>query len=84
MNLPYTYALLLAASEQNGSLKLTGVEADREVRQMAATGLVEADFDNGQPGSFTSITRILPAGETFLRTFRDHPPLKALSMYQRA
>lgn len=69
MNLPYTYALLLAA-DQNGSLQLTGAEAEREVRQMAATGLVKATFDDGHAGSFTSIVRVLPAGHTFLRTFK--------------
>ena len=71
MNLPYTHALLLAASKQNGTLELTGVEADEEVRQMAATGLVQATFDDGRAGSFTSIIRVLPAGQTFLRTFKD-------------
>lgn len=73
MNLPYTYALLLAASEQNGSLDLAGVEAEQEVRQMTATGLVEAKFHDGHGRSLTSILRVLPAGHTFLRTFKDLP-----------
>ena len=73
MNLPFTYAVLLAASEQNGSLELTGIDAEQEVRQMAATGLVEANFADGRTGSFTSITRVLPGGHTFLRTFKDQP-----------
>ena len=77
MNLPYTHALLLAASEQNGTLQLTGAEADEEVRQMAATGLVQATFDDGRQGSFTSIIRVLPAGHTFLRTFKDSGALRS-------
>ena len=84
MNLPYTYSLLLAASKQNGCLKLTGVGADQEVRQMAATGLVDASFDDGQAGSFTSIIRVLPAGNTFLRIFKDHPPVKVPSTAEDA
>ena len=74
MNLPYTYALLLVASKQKGFLKVTGLEAAREVEQMAATGLVQANFDDGKAGSFTAIIRVLPAGDTFLRTFKDKLP----------
>lgn len=74
MNLPYTYALLRAASEQNGLLKLTGQEAARELEQMAAIGLVEAAFDDGQPGSFDAIVRVLPAGYTFLRALKGKLP----------
>jgi hypothetical protein len=77
MNLPFTYALLLAASEQNGALQLRGPEADDEVRQMAATGLVEATFNDGHAGSSTSIIRVLPAGHTFLRTFRNTLPVSS-------
>ena len=77
MNLPYAYALLLVASKQAGALKLTGREADAEVRQMAAAGLVDATVNDGRTDSVTSIIRILPGGASFLRTFNDHPPVTA-------
>ena len=74
MNLPYTHSLLLAASEQrHGFIRLEGATADHEVRQMAAAGLVDATFYDGTPGSFTSINRLRPAGETFLRAFKQKP-----------
>jgi hypothetical protein len=73
MNLPYTYALLLAADQQrHGFIKLRGRHADREVRLMAAAGLIDATFDNGGPRSFTSINRILGAGRVFLGAFKNH------------
>ena len=71
MNLPYTYELLSAADAQrHGFIKLRGGGADREVRLMALAGLVEATFDDGNEGSFTSINRISAAGKTFLRAFK--------------
>ena len=73
MNLPYTYALLSAANlQRHGFIKLRGPEADRQVRLMAEAGLVDATFNDGQPGSFTSINRIRKAGEAFLRAFQGH------------
>jgi hypothetical protein len=73
MNLPYTYELLAAANEQrHGFVKLRGLQADHEVRLMAQAGLVDATFDDGKEGSFTTINRVLLAGETFLRAFKDH------------
>jgi hypothetical protein len=72
MNLPYAYSLLLATTEQrHGFIKLVGMRADHEVRQMAEAGLVEATFNDGAIGSFTSINRVLQAGEMFLRTFEN-------------
>jgi hypothetical protein len=72
MNLPYTYSLLKAASEQrHGFIKLTGDYADYEVRQMVASGLVEATVNDGKSGSYTSINRLLEPGERFLRVFND-------------
>ena len=74
MNLSYTYQLLLAAEKQPGQiLKVKAGHGDREVRLMAAAGLVEATLNNdGQPGSFTAILRLTKAGQTFLRTFAHH------------
>ena len=76
MNLPYAHRLLVAADEQrHGFLKLRGFEADHEVRLMAAAGLVDATFDDGKEGSFTSINRLTAAGDTFLRAFGNKPTL---------
>ena len=73
MNLPYTYELLAAADEQrHGFIKLRGIQADHEVRLMAEAGLVEATFDDGKEGSFTSINRVTATGQTFLRAFKNH------------
>jgi hypothetical protein len=72
MNLPYTYELLAAADEQgHGFIKVRDVETDHEVRLMAEAGLVEATFNDGHEGSFTSITRVTATGQTFLRAFKD-------------
>jgi hypothetical protein len=74
MNVTYAHKLLMAANEQrHGFIKLRGVEADREVRLMAAAGLVEATFNDGREGSFTSINRLTAHGESFLRAFKDKP-----------
>jgi hypothetical protein len=72
VNLSYTYQLLAAADEQrHGFIKLRGQQADHEVRLMAEAGLVEANFDDGQEGSFTSINRLTQAGHTFLLVFKN-------------
>ena len=74
MNLTYAHKLLVAADEQrHGFIKLRGVEADREVRLMAAAGLIDATFNDGREGSFTSINRLTAHGESFLRAFKDKP-----------
>jgi hypothetical protein len=73
MNLPYAYDLLVAADGQrHGFIKLRGSDADHEVRLMAEAGLVEATFDDGNEGSFTSINRVTETGQTFLRAFKNH------------
>jgi hypothetical protein len=74
MNLTYAHKLLVAADEQrHGFIKLRGVEADREVRLMVAAGLIDATFNDGREGSFTSINRLTASGESFLRAFKDKP-----------
>ncbi|HMJ05817.1 MAG TPA: hypothetical protein VK474_06130 [Chthoniobacterales bacterium] len=80
MNLPYTYSLLVAATAQrDGFIKLVGMHADREVRQMAEAGLIEATFNDGAAGSFTSINRVLEAGYSFLRSFNEPAVSKAIA-----
>ena len=72
MNVPYVYELLTAADEQrHGFIKLRGLQADHEVRLMAEAGLVRATLADDQEEPFTSINRITPAGQTFLRAFKD-------------
>jgi hypothetical protein len=71
MNLPYIYDLLVAANRQRPGLKLQGLQADHEVRLMAQAGLVDATFNDGNQGSFTSINSVTAAGQNFLRTFKD-------------
>jgi len=74
MNLPYAHELLTAADEQrHGFIKLRGFQADREVRLMAAAGLIDATFNDGREGSFSSINRLTASGESFLRAFKDDP-----------
>lgn len=74
MNLFLVQKLLAAANNRrHGFLKVRGQRAESEVRLMAAFGLIEATLNNGDEGSFTAITRLLPAGDMFLRTFKDHP-----------
>lgn len=74
MNLAYAHKLLTAADEQrHGFIKLRGDEADREVRLMAAAGLIDATFNDGGEGSFTSINRLTAHGESFLRVFKNNP-----------
>ena len=74
MNLSFVHKLLAAAdTKRYGFLKVRGQHAEREVRLMAAAGLVQATLNDGKEGSFTAITRLTPAGDTFLRTFKHHP-----------
>ena len=91
MDLAYAYQLLVAADDQpHGFIKLRGIRADHEVRLMAQAGLVKASFDDDREGSFTSINRVTEMGQTFLRTFKDHPlslettPCKSLTASQAA
>lgn len=74
MNLLYAYEVMVAANEQrHGFIKLRGMQADHEVRLMAQAALVEATFDDGKEGSFTSINRITSTGQAFLRAFKSLP-----------
>lgn len=74
MNLPYAHKLMVAADEQrHGFIKLRGSKADQEVRLMAAAGLIDATFNDGGKGSYTSINRLTDNGKTFLRAFKDNP-----------
>ena len=74
MNLRYAHKLLAAADGQrHGFIKLRGLQADREVRLMAAAGLIDATFNDGREGSFTAINRLTASGKSFLRAFKDHP-----------
>jgi hypothetical protein len=86
MNLPQVYELMHSAHEQRR--EMLGSPADREVRLMATAGLVEAIFDDGKDGSFTSITHVTPTGQTFLRAFKDFPipppPILPLAEYSFA
>jgi hypothetical protein len=73
MNLSFVYKLLDAADTQrHGFLKVRGREAEIEVRNMEAAGLIRATLNDGKEGSFTSINCLLPAGDMFLRTFKYH------------
>ena len=74
MNLHYAYEVMVAADEQrHGFMKLRGTQADHEVRLMAQAELVEATFDDGKEGSFTSINRVTATGQAFLRAFKSLP-----------
>jgi hypothetical protein len=74
MNLLYAYEVMTAADEQrHGFIKLRGTQADHEVRLMAQAELVEATFDDGKEGSFTSINRVTATGQAFLRVFKNVP-----------
>lgn len=84
MNLPYVYELMAAAeSQRHGFIRLRGTHADREVREMAKAGLVEATFDDGEDGSFTSINRVTASGQAFLRTFKDGSMPKPIVPFSR-
>jgi hypothetical protein len=84
MNQTYTCQLLAAADEQrHGFIKLQGDQADHEVRLMAAAGLVDATFNDGTEGAFTSINRLTVAGKTFLRASRAKP-IPSLTSFRKA
>jgi hypothetical protein len=73
MDLSYTYQLLEAADAQpQGFIKLRGFRANRQVRLMAAAGLVDATLSDGKEDSFTSINAVSVKGHRFLRAFACH------------
>lgn len=88
MQIPYACGLLTAANEQrHGFIKLRGAHADHEIRLMAAAGLVRATFARDEHGTFTSINRVLDAGQTFLRNSRkpsDPAPPQPMTASQDA
>jgi hypothetical protein len=73
MNLPRVYQLLLALPKQRqGILKITDATAEKDVREMANAGLVEATLSDGKEGAFTAINSVTVAGQAFLLSFRGH------------
>ncbi len=74
MNLPYMYEVMAAVDEpHDGLIKLHGMQADRQMRLMASSGMVEATFDDGKEGSFSAIDHITATGQAFLRMFKKFP-----------
>ena len=78
MNLPLVHNLLHAANNQPyGFLKVRGTNLAREVEMMAAAGLVEATGTVHGIETFAVIKRVTDSGHSFLRAFKDQPPLPA-------
>jgi hypothetical protein len=78
MNLHLVQKLLQAANNQPyGFLKVRGANLAREVEMMAAAGLVEATGTVHGIETFTVIKRVTDSGHSFLRAFKDEPPLPA-------
>jgi hypothetical protein len=76
MNLNLVHKLLKAADNQPyGFLKVWGAQLAREVELMAAAGLVEAAGTVDGLETFAVIRRVTESGRSFLRAFRDQPPL---------
>jgi len=78
VNLALVYKLLQAANNQPyGFLKVRGTNLAREVEMMAAAGLVEAIGTVHGIETFAVIKRVTASGHSFLRAFKDQPPLPA-------
>ena len=78
MNLRLVQQLLQAADNQPyGFLKVRGANLAREVEMMATAGLVEASGTVYGLETFAVIKRVTEAGHSFLRAFKDRPPLPA-------
>ena len=78
MNLRLVHKLLQAANNQPyGFLKVRGTNLAREVEMMAAAGLVEAIGTVHGIETFAVIKRVTASGHSFLRAFKDQPPLPA-------
>ncbi len=76
MNLDLVHKLLKAANDQpHGFLKVRGTELTREVEMMADAGLVEAAETVQGLETYTVINRVTDAGHSFLRAFRNQPPM---------
>ena len=77
MNLRLVHKLLQAANNQPyGFLKVRGAQLAREVEMMASAGLVEASTVHGLE-TFAVIKKVTDAGHSFLRAFRNRPPVPA-------
>jgi hypothetical protein len=78
MNLRLVDKLLQAANAQPyGFLKVRGRQLAREVEMMAAAGLVEASATVHGLETFAVIRRVTDSGYSFLRAFKNQPPLPA-------
>jgi len=76
MNLRLVHKLLQAANNQPyGLLKVRGANLAREVEMMAAAGLVESIGTVHGIETFAVIKRVTDAGHSFLRAFKDRPPV---------
>jgi hypothetical protein len=74
MNSAYVHKILVAAGKKpHAYLNVRGRDADRQVRLMAAAGLVEATLSDGKEQSFPTIKCVTNLGRAFLRTFKDSP-----------
>jgi hypothetical protein len=76
LNLILVHKLLKAADrEPSGFLKVRGPQLTREVELMADAGLVEtAGIVHGLE-TFAVINRVTDSGRSFLRAFKNEPPL---------
>ena len=78
MNLRLVHKLLQAANDQPyGLLKVRGAQLAREVEMMASAGLVEASSTVHGLETFAVIKKVTDAGHSFLRAFRNRPPVPA-------
>jgi len=76
MNLRLVHNLLQTANNQPyGFLKVRGANLAREVEIMAAAGLVESTATVHGIETFAVIKRVTDSGQSFLRAFKDRPPL---------
>jgi hypothetical protein len=76
MNLNLVHKLLKAANnEPYGLLKVRGTQLAREVELMVSAGLVEATGTVHGLETFAVINRVTESGRSFLRAFKDQPPL---------
>jgi hypothetical protein len=76
MNLNLVHKLLKAANEEPyGVLKVRGQHLAHEVELMASAGLVETAGTVRGLETFAVIKRITDSGRSFLRAFKDGPPV---------
>jgi len=78
MNLHLVHKLLQQANNQPyGFLKVRGPRLALEVEMMAAAGLIEASATVHGLETFAVIKKVTNSGHSFLRAFKDQPPLPA-------